>query len=1056
MKHRRSIPRTQRGFTLVEILVTTAIFAIIMIAALSVYDQSNKVFKTSTEQADMQQSTRIGFDKLVSDVRMAGFDYSRGGTPVTAGTFAQPDEQIEYAGPTAIAFRANFNYTSASAQGNGLEPTYTPYDPATKGAIFPYVTTSNDEIVVYALKSADTTKNTSTIKFYADTDIPRSGYPGSPSAGKEKLVTVSGIDTTNANPPYTLYRITVSDLLATPPRAGTPVAENIRALHFFYYTDPKGTTILKDPASQSTPQADITTGRDAGGTTFSTTYSVTLPDGSTATYNTGAIGGDGQYDANNSATANVDDRNMRATIQAIKVDLTGMNANPDSKYTNATETIAAIKSYRQYQLSALIVPRNLGLTGFPEPSYTPPGPPTITGVCVSACAVPVVCWSAPTTGGPVLQYRLEWDTSTGGSFSNGVNITDMNISSYVVGDDGVMDPSLTWYYRMTAQNDNGSSVPSDLVAISPKNMTRPLPPSGLKATTATAPAATTPGNVDYAIGLTWNSPTKNDPAKSGSNCTGGGCATDGSTIPPQEVIRYKVIRGLTPTFDPTKGEGVTVLDISTKSQPAVVAPGSTVLWRDTAAGSNSIFPPGTCVPYYYRVLAQDRCAANPNYNASGQTNDSVSDWAPVVGNLAQVSGQAYDAGPGVQASAPATVSFGASSACPAIGTCTIYLNWSQVGTDNAGNAIGVDKYRIQRFKKIITDPDYTADTTFGTGGYVDQSGQSQINSGILAYTDSAAAADSNGQPLYYKYIVTANDCRLGIDSAPAYYPPLCSVNPVIVQVGAQSNTSTGDSPSQAYVFNSGDTITVTPPVSGGITISKVKFTVYNYPSLTLVDDYPVITTAPFRYAWSDRSDLSVYYVKIEVTSSSGCTETHVKYVQDQQAASCSFQSQTAPVPTESTSGATVTATTASPQFTITNGASDTMTMNGQSYSLTFADPDGNHSDIKLISVQFSTVVAGVTNTWTDTLTTPATPGTVTRFFPNASPVLTTASAGTLKVTIKWQYAKKDSSGKDRSPISISPLTKFCIGYTIPSEAGVAKKCNAVGRAVTTANPVSCD
>src|SRR5436190_17020358 len=115
MSNRRtsSSERRQRGFTLAEILVTTAIFAIIMIAALAVYDRSNQVFKTSSEAADLQQSTRIGFDKLVSDLRMAGFDYSRGGTPTADGQVAQPDEQVEYAGPTAVVFRANFNYNTA-------------------------------------------------------------------------------------------------------------------------------------------------------------------------------------------------------------------------------------------------------------------------------------------------------------------------------------------------------------------------------------------------------------------------------------------------------------------------------------------------------------------------------------------------------------------------------------------------------------------------------------------------------------------------------------------------------------------------------------------------------------------------------------------------------------------------------------------------------------------------------------------------------------------------------------------------------------------------------
>ena len=40
---------SQRGFTLTEVLVATAIFAIILIAALLVYDRSNKVFKAGVE-----------------------------------------------------------------------------------------------------------------------------------------------------------------------------------------------------------------------------------------------------------------------------------------------------------------------------------------------------------------------------------------------------------------------------------------------------------------------------------------------------------------------------------------------------------------------------------------------------------------------------------------------------------------------------------------------------------------------------------------------------------------------------------------------------------------------------------------------------------------------------------------------------------------------------------------------------------------------------------------------------------------------------------------------
>src|SRR6059058_2345335 len=151
MSNRRTLSseRRQRGFTLAEILVTTAIFAIIMIAALTVYDRSNRVFKSSTEAADLQQSTRIAFDKLVSDLRMAGFDYSRGGIPTGPSEYQQPDEQIEYAGPTAVVFRANFDYTTNAANNNGLAAdSYAPLSVSGR-KIFPFITTDNNEIVAY-------------------------------------------------------------------------------------------------------------------------------------------------------------------------------------------------------------------------------------------------------------------------------------------------------------------------------------------------------------------------------------------------------------------------------------------------------------------------------------------------------------------------------------------------------------------------------------------------------------------------------------------------------------------------------------------------------------------------------------------------------------------------------------------------------------------------------------------------------------------------------------------------------------------------------------------
>src|SRR4051794_21477774 len=79
-KQERSIVR-QRGFSLAEVLVATAVFAIIFVATLLIYDRSNKVFSAGSQASDLQQNTRVAYEKLVSDLRLAGFDYKRAGVP---------------------------------------------------------------------------------------------------------------------------------------------------------------------------------------------------------------------------------------------------------------------------------------------------------------------------------------------------------------------------------------------------------------------------------------------------------------------------------------------------------------------------------------------------------------------------------------------------------------------------------------------------------------------------------------------------------------------------------------------------------------------------------------------------------------------------------------------------------------------------------------------------------------------------------------------------------------------------------------------------------------
>jgi prepilin-type N-terminal cleavage/methylation domain-containing protein len=1078
MRNRRhpSAIRSQRGFTLSEILVTTAIFAIIMIAALAVYDQSNKVFKGSTEAADMQQSTRIGFDKLVSDVRMAGFDYNRGGLPTNSWEAPQPDEQIEYAGPAAIAFRSNFNYNTQAANGNGLELSITPKN-ATGQNIFPFVTTNNSEIVIYALRSTDASKNIEKISFYVDDYSPRSVFPSTidppPAAGttskKEHLLVMGpttcatcGIDTTNANPPYTLYRVTVADVLAG--SMGTPVAENIRSMNFTYYSDALGKTLLTNPDNSA-----IDTGRNADGTTFTAT-------------NTGAIGGAGQFDPDSvGTTTDFADRDKRSVVQSIRIDLVGMNATPDIQgYTNTTETIAAIKSYRQYALSSLIVPRNLGKTGFPEPVYAPPGPPTITGMCVGYCGAPKIYWSAPVGGGPVEKYEISWDSNSSGSFGapHVLNIIDPNATEAQLPDFGTEDLSVTWYYRIAAMNSNGSSPYSALYSVKPQNDTTPKIATNLVASTTAGGGA--PAAQPNQIAISWTSPTQNQSPKDLLTCSGSGGSTNGVAIPAEEIVRYKIYRGITDTFgDPsTDSKTIVALDYSSGSQPPRGNPGSNVNWLDNV-NSNAVSGPANCVQYYYRIEAANRCRTNPLYNITGSTAVAVSAVNPPFGTTA-IGGYANGTGTPV---APIALAVDVTSSCSgASANCTIKINWPRVVTDTTGATIGVDTYRItRRYRVPAVSGIYIDDTSFNSGSaYKDVTGYSQLSGGTLSFTDNTAPKSDPSStppnlPKSYEYVVQAVSCGTPGAASPAVqFPTPCTGTPNITASGI-GVTGTGDSPASPYSLNTGDQIITTQPT--GVTYTNVTYSIYAWPGGTPVGlpSSSAGSGGVFTFTWADLTSGSPYLVTITATDNSGCTSTFVKYVTQQTIAPCAFDNIATPPVAVSGSGSSGR----NNEFVSLNGdiisTSESITMT--QVTVTWNDPR-TPPNPKTYTATFDAMqwTSGTTVASLDTFSGTSTTTSCCPLVPTANqvvtrpiPTLPAAPAGSasaspakgFKVRLQWSHpstgGEKDFSDTGVNPApQKSPVKKLCIAYTIPSEPGVTKKCNLVGQALTTANPNNCD
>lgn len=76
----------QRGFTLAEVLVSLIVFTQVILISLLLFDFNNRVTRTQTRVAEMQQSLRVGHGEVVRMVRMAG----RSGLPTTAPT-GDPD-----------------------------------------------------------------------------------------------------------------------------------------------------------------------------------------------------------------------------------------------------------------------------------------------------------------------------------------------------------------------------------------------------------------------------------------------------------------------------------------------------------------------------------------------------------------------------------------------------------------------------------------------------------------------------------------------------------------------------------------------------------------------------------------------------------------------------------------------------------------------------------------------------------------------------------------------------------------------------------------------------
>ncbi len=92
---------SQRGFSLIEVLVATMITLIVMASVMMLLQKSQTTFQREPEVADMNQSARTGLDMISRDLTMAGLN-TPSATAImwTDGSGDNPDEiTIIYADP---------------------------------------------------------------------------------------------------------------------------------------------------------------------------------------------------------------------------------------------------------------------------------------------------------------------------------------------------------------------------------------------------------------------------------------------------------------------------------------------------------------------------------------------------------------------------------------------------------------------------------------------------------------------------------------------------------------------------------------------------------------------------------------------------------------------------------------------------------------------------------------------------------------------------------------------------------------------------------------------
>ena len=96
-----------QGFSLLEVMITTAIFGVLLVGVCTLYASSLKSFNRGQNKIEAQQNARVGIAVLAREVRLAGYDPSDAMSVL-------PTTAIETASANTVTFIADVDGDAVS------------------------------------------------------------------------------------------------------------------------------------------------------------------------------------------------------------------------------------------------------------------------------------------------------------------------------------------------------------------------------------------------------------------------------------------------------------------------------------------------------------------------------------------------------------------------------------------------------------------------------------------------------------------------------------------------------------------------------------------------------------------------------------------------------------------------------------------------------------------------------------------------------------------------------------------------------------------------------